>query len=115
MSKHLKPRKFKPSQALMDSRNITPERRVVLEEVYSLLNGVLNRPDLHEDPVEFLTGLEYTVQVLWGFEPDCKKHSYHNLIKGCTCPNGDNMDLLGTGLRWTDAECPFHGKKSEVK
>ena len=98
-----------PNEDLMKLKNIAPEYQQVLKDTYHLLSMVLNRPDLYENPVEYIEALEYTLQVLWGFPPDSKHHTYWLKIRGCTCAYHDNMELIGTGHRWYSTECPWHG------
>ena len=98
-----------PNEDLIKLKNISPEYRQVLIDTYKLLTMVLDRPDLYEDPVQHVEALEYSMQIMWGFPPYKDYHSYWDKIKGCTCPQMDNRDMIGTGKRYVNGDCPFHG------
>ena len=100
-----------PSDDLIKLKNISPEYSQVLTDTYKLLSMVLNRPDLYEDPVEYVEALEYTLQILWAFPPSRNYHTYWNKLKGCACSDLDNRDLIGTKDRWYSGDCPFHSKE----
>ncbi len=100
-----------PNEDLIKLKNIAPEYRQVLTDTYKLLTMVLDRPDLYEDPVEYVEALEYTLQILWAFPPDRNYHSYWNKLKGCTCSDLDNRDMMGTPYRQINSDCPFHNRE----
>ena len=100
-----------PNEDLIKLKNISPEYRQVLTDTYKLLTMVLNRPDLYENAVEYVEALEYTLQILWGFPPDNRRHTYWMRLKGCLCPYHDNMELIGTGERIVNGDCPFHANR----
>ena len=99
---------LKPSKELMKKLKLPTYKREALEFIYKEMTMVLNHPELYEDPVQHVEALEYSMQILWGFTPDNKHHTYWLKIKGCTCPYHDNMELIGTGKRYYNGDCPFH-------
>ena len=103
-----------PNEIKMDMLALTDHVRDTLRDVYKSLTMVLGCPDLYDNPVECVEGLEYTLQILWGFTPDRNYHSYWNKLKGCTCSDSDNRDMMGTKDRWYSSDCPFHGIKEEI-
>lgn len=100
---------IKPSKELMNKQNLPTYKRESLEFIYKEMTMVLNRPELYEDPVQHVEALEYSMQIMWGFSPYSDYHSYWNKIKGCTCPQMDNYELVGNGRRYISGDCPFHG------
>lgn len=102
-----------PNKNLMKTQRITKEYEQVLIDTYKQLTMVLERPDLYDNPVEYIEALEYTLQVLWGFAPNKNYHSYWYYIKGCICPKMDNKDLMGTDQRWYNGSCEWHGSKEK--
>lgn len=86
--------------------------RETIEEIQyfqDVLNDCLNMPDAYDNPVEFITEMEFKLQELWGFPQDNKFHRHWNKIKGCECPDLDNYDALGTGRRYINGNCKWHG------
>lgn len=58
---------------------------------------------------KLVTQIEFQLQKLWKFEQDQTFHKFWELPK-CSCPKLDNEDLSGTGHRYIDTNCIFHGK-----
>lgn len=52
---------------------------------------------------------EYELQKAWNFPQDKNYHSYQWSLQGCTCPKMDNKDAVGTGIKYTRKDCPWHG------
>lgn len=87
---------------------------LTIDQIHCRLKQILTRP-LHfvgdeKQAVDLVESLEYTLQMLWGFPIDKKYHKYWHLIKGCTCPNMDNAELVGSGRRIIEENCKFHGR-----
>lgn len=84
-----------------------------LQGVYDQLGKVLHRPSMvcetPQQAVEVVQGLEYTLQLLWKFPVDSNFHNYWWDLNGCNCGGMDSRDMLGSGLRWTNDTCPYHG------
>lgn len=102
---------LRPSKKLMDSLLLPEFKRETLEYLYREMSRVLNRPDMYDDPVEYVEAIEYSMQVIWGFVPNKDYHNYWHWLEGCTCPNLDNEELMGTGRRIINGDCPFHNRK----
>lgn len=56
-----------------------------------------------------LTEIEYRLQANWGFEQNEKFHSWWFMMPHCTCPQMDNMDMVGTKYSNIGLACPIHG------
>lgn len=84
-----------------------------LEGVYQKLGEILRQPFVHcqspQEAVKVVEGVEYTLQLLWGFSVDKNFHNYWHSLKGCTCPKLDNRELSGVKWNIYDTECPHHG------
>ena len=106
-------KQFKPvwNLQLAVERNITPQGMKKLQELYNDLGSVLDFPHRYTDPVATVERLEYALQKEWKFEEDSKMHRYWNQIRGCTCHKDDNFFLLGTGVRYYNSSCKWHGEK----
>ena len=67
-----------------------------------------------------ITGIEFKLQMLWGFEPNAMHHNSW-MWPQCTCPYLDNRHMP-PGMMWVTENCPLHGnvlnklkKKKHVK
>ena len=100
---------IEPNPKLMFERGMPKHQQKTMQDLYVHLTSVLNRPDMFPNPVERIEALEYAIQILWGFDPDRSKHTYWHSIKGCSCGVMDSDDMFGTGLRWIDSRCKWHG------
>ena len=100
-----------PNEYLMDKLDLPDHVRQTLVDTYKQLTLVLIRPDMYDNPVEYVEGLEYTLQVLWKFIPDRNRHSYWNKLRGCTCPKIDNDVMIGNPYRVISGDCPFHANQ----
>lgn len=97
------------NKELADRLNLSGETREELAAVYAKLSDAVTNPEKYEDVATYVTDLEYTLQSLWGFPRDKKFHYYNLYIKGCRCPELDNMDMQGlTTRRIVSVECPIH-------
>lgn len=98
---------------LAKAKNLSDETIATLNKLYLVLHTVTKNPaERSSDPkvvVSMIEGIEYTLQLLWGFPMDRNFHKYWYKINGCTCPKLDNMDVYGTEYRYLNKECPFHG------
>jgi len=56
---------------------------------------------------------QFALQILWGFACDARRHEDFTLPK-CSCPYFDNMELLGTDMRYVNGDCIIHGFKQKV-
>ncbi|WYV99153.1 hypothetical protein NoPa_00155 [Pseudomonas phage vB_PpuM-NoPa] len=97
------------NKALADKLNLSEETREELTAVYGHLYDALYNPDNYDDVTTYVTDLEYTLQGLWGFPKDKKFHYYNLHIKGCRCPELDNMEMVGHSTRrFVSVSCPIH-------
>ena len=90
---------------------VPPEKKQTLRKWYNELGKVLDNPELYDDPVRRIEEIEYLLQSTWGFPENKASHSYWNKIKGCTCPKDDNFFAFGTGVRYYNSSCKWHGEK----
>lgn len=56
------------------------------------------------------TDNEFAMQRLWKFEENRDWHMSYG-IPHCVCPVLDNMDLLGTSMKYNNPNCIYHGTK----
>lgn len=106
------------NEELVKRQKLSEDRVAAIKELHSVLAQVLARPTMFGDEKEIpaiIEGIEYALQGLWGFHFDSKRHTYWNKVIGCLCSQMDNDDMYGTGLRWTNAMCPFHGSLEEYE
>lgn len=97
------------NKELADRLKLSEEAREELTSVYAHLYDALYNPEKYENVASYVTDLEYTLQGLWGFPRDKKYHYYNLHIKGCRCPELDNMDMVGhSERRYISASCPIH-------
>mgnify|MGYP001813114494 FL=1 len=54
--------------------------------------------------------LEFELQDAWGFPQTRDMHSWWYRLPHCKCPIMDNMDVMGTDLRYFNGDCPIHGQ-----
>jgi len=94
---------------LADKLGLSEETREELKNVYDHLSDALTNPDNYENVPAHVTDLESTLQMLWGFPTDKKFHYYNLHIKGCRCPELDNMEMVGhSERRFVSVSCPIH-------
>lgn len=97
---------------LAESRDLSEETVVAIEEIHKRLDWILTRPSMHvESPkkvVEVVRSFEYTLQMLWGFPLDPNYHTYWYELKYCTCPVLDNRENFGLPYKVTNEHCPYH-------
>jgi len=55
------------------------------------------------------TGIEFTLQYLWGFPHDKNYHRFWDRPR-CKCPGMDNSDRYPTGYYVINHSCPLHWK-----
>ena len=97
------------NQHLIEKNNISQQAQDKMQCVYKELDHVLSSPEDYPDPVGLIEEIEFELQELWGFTPSNKYHRYWHKIKGCYCDGMDSDEMLGTGLRWRNTNCPWHG------
>ena len=117
MSKDDVTKRFKPvwNLQLAVERNIDHKGMEKLQELYNALEEVLDHPHRYPDPVATVERLEYALQNTWKFEEDNKMHRYWNRIRGCTCPEDDNFLAFGTGVRYYNSSCKWHGVNNGIE
>jgi len=100
---------------LVEKQGLSERRVIALEEAHGILKQLLSRPDIHFKDAEHcndvIEGVEYVLQLLWGFPLDRNYHTHWLNVDGCKCPKLDNMDTMGLEIRFINAECPWHGNK----
>ena len=100
------------NKPLAESRGIPEEDMNAMNAIYSFLHQILARPELHcsnpKEAVDTVQALETTLQLFWRFPLDKSYHSYWFELKGCTCPNMDNRERVGSGGRIITDNCPYH-------
>ena len=92
--------------------SLDEETKSAIKLLHKKLAFYKARPDLYGSPktiANVVEGFEYTLQVLWGFDPNPSFHTHWYEIKGCTCPKMDNSALFGVDTAIINVECPFHG------
>ena len=94
---------------LLLQNNVSEESQAALCVLYEKLYHILEHPEDYKDVVGLVNGVEYALQLLWNFPPNSDYHKYSFQIKGCTCPLIDNLDMIGTSMRYYNASCPIHG------
>lgn len=113
-------KELRPNKDLMDSLRLDASTRNQLEDIYSKMHCLLNRPDLYTDggdhTLQTVRGLEAAMQSLWGFYIDPNRWFYEFHLKGCTCPKEDNAELALARIpeRVYDSKCPWHGSKGDT-
>lgn len=101
---------------LAEAKGLDKDTIVAIETVHNRLTQILNRPTYYGEPeeiVKIVEGIEYTLQLLWGFPLDRNFHKWWNRIKDCKCPMMDNDDMFGSEYRIYNSDCPYHGAKNE--
>ncbi len=94
--------------------DMTEVELAALQALHDLLAEVKKNPRGRKyDPVAFIQDVEFTMQGLWGFSRDEDYHTHWLTLKGCTCPELDNIERFGTG-KIINKSCPWHGTKEEV-
>lgn len=101
--------------ALIESQKLT------FEEISELVSLHKDRIDLQKILIDTkdvklmkilfhqLTELEFEIQMMWGFQPDIRKHHSYRWPK-CSCPFSDNK-RMPEGLMWVTLSCPLHGEE----
>jgi hypothetical protein len=108
-------RTVKINPELAKRQNLTVDEITSFEVVSSHLELFLLRPTMYANPEEAVAvveGFEYVLQSLLKFPMSKDYHKYWKEVAGCTCPKLDNMDSFGTGMRYINSECCWHGKES---
>lgn len=98
---------------LVEKQGLSERRVIALKEVHDILKQLLSRPNIHFKDAQHcndvIEGVEYAMQLLWGFPLDRNYHTHWLNVDGCKCGYWDNMDAFGTEYRYINAECPWHG------
>lgn len=102
----------KLNQRLVEMHGLSENTQTAIKVVMVKLYGVLEEPSTCSKDmrvvVRVIEGLEFTLQMLWGFDRNSDYHRYWHRVKGCTCPSMDNNDPLYHGHRIITQGCPFH-------
>ena len=104
---------YEINEKLVEQQGLTEERKIAIQEVGDVMMRFLKRPEMyvqHDQVVEMVKSFEYTLQMLWNFDPDSTKHKYWNHLAACECPFADNLELFGTDYRIFNQNCPYHGE-----
>lgn len=102
------------NMALANQQNMTETEIAAFELVSTQLEAFLRRPEMYASPdeaVAIVEGFEYVLQSLLKFPMGRSHHKYFCHIQGCDCPKYDNQDLFGTGKRYVNSNCKWHGDK----
>lgn len=103
---------IKLNKNLLIEQGVNHKAEDAIKTIHKVLQDVLNNTESygkHTNVVSLVEHLEYTLQCLWNFPLDKKFHRYWLEVDGCECPKMDNMDLIGTGYKVYNNECPYHG------
>jgi hypothetical protein len=106
----------KINPALAKQQNLSEAEIATFELVSRHLDVFLRRPEMYASPEEavaIVQGFEYVLQSLLKFPMSKDYHKYWKEIKGCTCPKDDNQMMFGTGMRYINSECYWHGKENK--
>jgi hypothetical protein len=105
------------NEHLVEKQGLDERRVIALEELHKQLEQLLSRPNIHFKDAQHcndvIEGIEYALQLLWGFPLDSNYHRYWMEVDGCTCGKMDSLDALGTGRRYYNMSCPWHGSGGE--
>ena len=112
--------KIKLNKSLLKSQNVSKKQKKHIISLHKLMNQTFKAAKKLEknNLLDFKRGkeisntikdIEFRLQEQWNFKQDDKYHTYQNKIPGCKCPILDNIDMMGTGIRWTNINCKFHG------
>lgn len=103
------------NEQLAESRGISAENKEEIIRAHRLLQLINENIGDYVSEIgykrvaQMVEDLDYRLQELWGFPLDKAYHTYWYQINGCTCPKMDNQETLGTGRKWINQSCPFHG------
>jgi hypothetical protein len=107
--------KAKINPELAKQQNLSEAEIAAFELVSDRLSVFLRRPEMYSNPEEsvaIVQGFEYVLQSLLKFPMGRSHHKYFCHLQGCDCPKYDNQDLFGTGKRYINSNCKWHGKES---
>lgn len=90
---------------------VSEEKKNKLRPLYNKLGKLLDFPEESSDPVAEIEEVEFALQDAWGFPVTPHHHGYWYKIRGCTCPARDNRDSFGTGIRYINNNCKWHGQQ----
>jgi hypothetical protein len=74
----------------------------------NLIENIDDKEDL-KSIRDIITQIDFKLQELWNFPQDVIYHRFWELPK-CDCPKLDNIDTYGTGHRYINTNCVFHGE-----
>lgn len=100
---------------LISNQRLTTEDVDKLNKLHLIRNCYTSLMQSEEDSTNLrylasiVTQIDFQLQKIWKFKLDENYHKFWNL-PGCECPKLDNMDMYGTGHRYTNPNCPIHGK-----
>ncbi len=111
---------FNNSLPILNSRLISNQRLTIedvdkLGKLHLIRNCYTSLMQSEGDPTNLrylasiVTQIDFQLQKIWKFKLDENYHKFWEL-PGCQCPKLDNMDMYGTCHRYTNPNCPIHGK-----
>lgn len=86
------------------------KRGNIFEIMYDLDPDDSNDKLKLRDCAEEIELIEFALQEAWGFPQTRDMHSWWYRVPHCKCPVMDNMDVMGTNLRYFNGDCPIHGE-----
>ena len=105
------------NKQLAEEKNLSDFTIETIEKIHKELEALLNLgiEDIKDvnKYVQDITNYDYDLQRLWNFPQDRAYHSYWFRAKACDCAVLDNQDMIGTGYRSINADCPLHGLKDK--
>ena len=105
---------FSLNKNLISSQNIDGYDVVKLLKLHQIKNCFFNLAEKFDDKSdlkyisEIVTEIEFQLQNVWRFNQDLVYHKFWELPK-CSCPKMDNEDVYGTGHRYINSNCIYHG------
>lgn len=106
------------NERLIETQNLSEEDVELIKETHESMQRFFEMlssldPEHHLDVIKqappVVEAFEFSLQTLWKFERDPKKHTWWYHTPHCKCPVIDNMENFGTELRIYSAACPLHG------
>lgn len=101
------------NEDLIKAQRVKPDCVERIKEIHAELDKVKSEPLSYgavSEVVDLVEGYEYALQALWNFPINSDYHTHWMQIKGCKCPEMDNLDRCGSPQRIINESCPFHGK-----
>jgi hypothetical protein len=104
------------NEDFLDSQKAWKNIKDIIKARIEIIDIMAILPDNnHKELLEKLTNAEYDLQKAWNFKADSNYHSYQWIgLEDCTCPTLDNIDNLGTDIRYVDGNCPWHSTEKDI-